>query len=107
MRQPAARLGDPTDHEGCFIITGFDDVLIGGQPAARVGDTQTCPLVTEAGVPHVGGDITTGSATVFIGGANAARVGDLCSCTMGPDAPPGTPGIPNTIASGLESVEIG
>jgi hypothetical protein len=64
-------------------------------------------LVTEANTPHVGGDIITGSATVFIGGEQAARKGDLCTCTMGPEAPPGTPGIPNAIAEGLDSVEIG
>jgi uncharacterized Zn-binding protein involved in type VI secretion len=44
-------------------------VLIGGQPAARVGDMAVC-----AGGPDV---IALGSATVLIGGMMAARLGDL------------------------------
>lgn len=44
-------------------------VLIGGMPAARVGDMCAC-----AGPPD---SIVKGSATVMIGGAPAARMGDL------------------------------
>ncbi|MER3458839.1 MAG: hypothetical protein C4309_09665, partial [Chloroflexota bacterium] len=36
MPQPAARMGDMTAHGG-VITVGFPMVLIGGQPAARVG----------------------------------------------------------------------
>ncbi len=43
-------------------------VLIGGQPAATLGDMCTC-----AGPPD---SIVKGSATVFIGGKPAARQGD-------------------------------
>jgi uncharacterized Zn-binding protein involved in type VI secretion len=43
-------------------------VLIGGQPAARVGDMATC-----VGPPD---SIAAGSATVLIGGQPAARIGD-------------------------------
>jgi uncharacterized Zn-binding protein involved in type VI secretion len=43
-------------------------VLIGGQPAATVGDMCTC-----AGPPD---SIILGSQTVFIGGKPAARMGD-------------------------------
>ena len=44
-------------------------VLIGGQPAARVGDMCVC-----VGPPDV---IALGSFTVLIGGQPAARMGDI------------------------------
>jgi uncharacterized Zn-binding protein involved in type VI secretion len=44
------------------------NVLIGNQPAARVGDLLIC-----TGPPDT---IVKGSTTVFIGGMPAARVGD-------------------------------
>jgi uncharacterized Zn-binding protein involved in type VI secretion len=94
MPLPAARLGDPTAHGG-VIVAGFPTVLIGGQPAARMGDMHTCPLATPAvpPVPHVGGPIAMGSPTVLIGGQPAARVGDPVTCVGPPDAilPPGCP----------------
>lgn len=95
MSKPAARVGDPTAHGG-VITVGAPTVLIGGQPAARMGDMHTCPIVTAAG-PHVGGPINTGSATVLIGGQPAARVGDIATCT----------GPPDTIAMGCPTVLIG
>ena len=50
------------------------------QPAARVSDMHTCPMVTGV-VPHVGGPILPpGCPTVLIGGMPAARVGDLAGC---------------------------
>jgi uncharacterized Zn-binding protein involved in type VI secretion len=78
---PAARLGDfhqcpmvtpgvpPIPHVG-GPVTGpcMPTVLIGGQPAAKVGDMLTC-----VGPPDA---IVKGSATVMIGGVPAARVGD-------------------------------
>jgi uncharacterized Zn-binding protein involved in type VI secretion len=98
MSGPAARLGDPTLHGG-VITTGFPQVLIGGQPAARLGDMHTCPMVTPGTppVPHVGGPITLGSATVLIGGQPAARLGDMATC-VGP---------PDMVAAGCPSVIIG
>ena len=91
---PAARLGDMTAHGG-VVTVGFPQVLIGGQPAARLGDMHTCPMVTPGTppVPHVGGPIVKGSATVLIGGQPAARVGDMATCTGPPDTiiPPGCP----------------
>ena len=63
---PAARLGDPTDHGGTIgpEVTGTAaQVNIGGQPAACQGDPQTCPM-TDGAKPHVGGIITKGSSTV-------------------------------------------
>ena len=106
MGMPAARMSDETAHGGT-IITGERTVLIGGMFAARVGDSQTCPLSTEAGLPHVGGAITSGSQTVYIGGKGAARVGDACDCTLAPDAPEGAEGVPNAIATGQMTVLVG
>lgn len=57
-----------------------------GQPAARLTDLHTCPMVTGV-VPHVGGPISgPGAPTVLIGGLPAARVGDLAVCVGPPDA---------------------
>ena len=96
MGQPAARVGDLTAHGGIIIPPGAPTVLIGGAPAARVGDMHTCPMVTGL-VPHVGGLIVKGSVTVKIGGMPAARVGDMATC-VGP---------PDTIAAGCPTVLIG
>ena len=84
MGQPAARLGDPTSHGG-VITVGFPMVLIGGQPAARMGDMHTCPMF-DGPKPHVGGPITKGSATVLIGNMPAARMGDMAQCVGPPDS---------------------
>lgn len=78
---PAARLTDfhecpmedpapvPVPHVGGPITgPGEPTVLIGGLPAARVGDMLIC-----VGPPDA---IVKGSATVMIGGIPAARVGD-------------------------------
>lgn len=82
---PAARMGDSTSHGGTIVV-GFPMVLIGGQPAARVGDMHACPMVTGV-VPHVGGPIMPpGSPTVLIGGMPAARLGDMATCTGPPDS---------------------
>ena len=76
---PAARVGDMhtcpmvsgvVPHVGGPILPpGCPTVLIGGMPAARVGDLAVC-----AGGPDV---IALGSLTVTIGGQPAARLGDL------------------------------
>src|SRR5215813_7303008 len=97
---PAARMGDATAHGG-VIVGGFPMVLIGGQPAARVGDMHTCPQQTPAvpPVPHVGGPILPpGGPTVLIGGMPAARMGDLATC-VGPG--------PDSIVGGCPTVLIG
>ncbi|WP_452598740.1 PAAR domain-containing protein [Pontimicrobium sp. MEBiC01747] len=78
MGAPAARI---TDMHVCPMVTGVvphvggpilpagePTVLIGGLPAARVGDMATC-----VGPPD---SIILGSTTVLIGGAPAARLGD-------------------------------
>lgn len=75
---PAARVGDMhvcpmitvlVPHVGGPVLPpGTPTVLIGGMPAACVGDMATC-----VGPPDV---IAMGSATVMIGGKPAARMGD-------------------------------
>ncbi|EEE35910.1 conserved hypothetical protein [Rhodobacteraceae bacterium KLH11] len=72
-------------------------VLIGGQPAWRVGvDFHTCPLFNGV-VPHVGGTVAMGSTSVKIMGSFAARQGDQV-VEAGP---------PNAIAKGEMTVLIG
>ncbi len=79
MGQPAARL---SDMHVCPMVTGVVPhvggpilppcavtVLIGGLPAARVGDMAVC-----VGPPDV---IALGSLTVLIMGQPAARMGDM------------------------------
>ena len=87
MPGPAARLGDMTAHGGTVTV-GCPSVLIGGMPAACVGDMHVCPMVCPAppAIPHVGGPITMGVNTVMIGGKPAATVGSMCTCTGPPDS---------------------
>jgi uncharacterized Zn-binding protein involved in type VI secretion len=75
----AARVGDPTGHPGAISGPGVATVLIGGRPAAVVGDTHTCAMPPLAG-PHPTSTIVKGSKTVFIGGRPAARVRDIAGC---------------------------
>ncbi len=77
---PAARIGDmhvcpmvtpglpPIPHVGGPVLMGAPTVLIGGVPAARVGDMATC-----VGPPDT---IAMGSTTVMICNVPAARMGD-------------------------------
>jgi len=87
MGKPAARLGDSTAHGG-VITVGCPTVLIGGAPAARVGDMHVCPMLNPGTPPppHVGGPISLGSAGVMIGGMPAARMGDMATCSGPPDS---------------------
>ncbi len=75
---PASRLGD---NHVCPMVTGIvphvggpiagpcaPNVLIGGMPAARIGDMLVC-----VGPPDV---IAMGSTSVLIAGSPAARLGD-------------------------------
>jgi len=86
-------------HGGAITGPGAPNVMIGGMPAARVGDMHACPMVNPAPVPppHVGGPIQMGSMTVKIGGMQAARQGDMCVCS----------GPPDSIAMGCPTVLIG
>ncbi len=77
---PSARIGDmhtcpmatpgtpPVPHVGGPITVGAPTVIIGGVPAARVGDMAIC-----VGPPDT---IAMGSTSVMIGGMPAARIGD-------------------------------
>lgn len=77
----AARVGDmhtcpmttgTVPHVGGPVMPpGEATVMIGGQPAAKVGDMCTC-----SGPPDT---IVAGSSTVMIGGMPAARQGDSTS----------------------------
>ena len=84
MSKPAARIGDmhvcpmvtpgtpPVPHVGGPISgPGVPTVLIGGKPAAVLGDMCVC-----TGPPDT---ITLGSTGVLIGGKPAARMGDMCA----------------------------
>lgn len=77
---PAARVGDPTGHPGVIAGPGVALVLIGGMPAAVLGDNHVCSFPPPAG-PHPPTPIVKGSATVLIGGRPAARMGDLAGCS--------------------------
>jgi uncharacterized Zn-binding protein involved in type VI secretion len=88
----AARLGDPTAHPGVISGPGVSTVLIGGTPAAVMGDTHTCSFPPPP--QHPPSAIVAGSSTVLIGGRPAARVGDLAACGA-------------TVVSGAWTVEIG
>ncbi|MCB5187024.1 PAAR domain-containing protein [Methylobacillus caricis] len=88
MSAPAARQGDVIIFRQpgpamSHISSGSATVMIGGLPAACVGD---------AGV-H-GDTIASGSSTVLIGGRPAARIGDITSTG-------------NFIGSGCPNVLIG
>lgn len=75
----AARVGDLTEHPGIIAGPGVLTVLIGGAPAAVLGDKHICALPPLAG-PHPASTIVEGSKTVLIGGSPAARVGDMSGC---------------------------
>jgi uncharacterized Zn-binding protein involved in type VI secretion len=77
---PAARVGDPTGHPGVIAGPGAPLVLIGGMPAAVLGDNHVCSFPPPAG-PHPPTPIVKGSTTVLIGGRPAARMGDLAGCS--------------------------
>ena len=79
MGAPAARItdmhvcpqvipGGPPHVGGPILPPGEPTVLIGGLPAAKVGDMAVC-----TGPPD---SIAAGSGTVLIGGMPAARLGD-------------------------------
>ena len=105
---PAALVPTPVPHPAmplAIIPPGCPTVLIGGQPAARLGD-QTAPCTLASCVPGGPGVIAKGSATVTIGGQPAARVGDLTShtaCVAPIPSPEGNvqaPGCPTVLIGG-------
>lgn len=80
---PAARITDmhvcpkvepgPVPHVGGPTTSGESTVIIGFQPAARVGDSLLCVG------PGVSDSISQGESTVIIGNKPAARLGDSTS----------------------------
>lgn len=75
----AVRVTDTTNHGGTVIGPGVATVLIGGMPAAILGDNHVCSLPPNSHQPTASPFIQ-GSATVMIGGMPALRVGDTCVC---------------------------
>lgn len=75
----AARVGDISNHGGTITGPGVATVLIGGMPAAVVGDLHTCALPPSGHQPTVS-PFPAGSATVLIGGRPAVRITDACIC---------------------------
>jgi uncharacterized Zn-binding protein involved in type VI secretion len=63
--QAAARKGD-TDDQGSAIVQGSSNVFINGKPAVTVGDRTGC-----------GGIVVGGASNVFVNGKPLARAGDL------------------------------
>ncbi len=94
MPFPAARVGDTTATGDAITGPGVPTVLIGGQPAAVMGDLVSGVACT--------GSITMGSPTVLIGGRPAARV---TSIVVGTNPITGVP-ISTTIALGQPKVVI-
>jgi uncharacterized Zn-binding protein involved in type VI secretion len=76
---PAARITDPSGHPGIITGPGVPNVLIGGLPAAVLGDLHTCAMPPLAG-PHPPTPLVKGSVTVLIGGRPAVRLGDMSGC---------------------------
>ena len=77
-----------------------------GQPAARVGDMHTCPMVDPGPKPHVGGAVLPpGSLNVLIGGQPAARVGDKALCAGPPDIV--AKGSMRVLINGLSAARMG
>ncbi len=75
----AARMGDTTTHGGTIVGPGVATVLIGGKPAAVMGDTHVCSLPPNGHQPTTS-PFPSGSATVLISGRPALRVTDACAC---------------------------
>ncbi|MBW9413075.1 flagellar biosynthesis protein FlgH [Enterobacter hormaechei] len=84
MGQPAARATiDVSAHSGP-IQSGSPDVIIGGFPAARKGDTLSCST-------HGSGIIVGCSGTVFVNGMPLARQGDKTKCDVSGSPAPAIP----------------
>jgi len=108
MGQPAARLGDTTQHGSPLLGKCAMKTLIGNKPAWRIGDSHTCPIPNApppagTGNPH-GPGITTppGAVTVLIENQPAARVGDIvnepaANVPLPPPNPIMPPGCPTVL----------
>jgi uncharacterized Zn-binding protein involved in type VI secretion len=89
---PAARISDTTVHGGAVVGPGVPTVLMGGLPAAVLGDLHACVIPPPGHVPST--PFVVGSASVLVGGRPALRVGDPAGCGA-------------TVAIGLPTVIIG
>jgi uncharacterized Zn-binding protein involved in type VI secretion len=76
---PAARVGDVSTHGGTIVGPGVSVVLVGGMPAAVVGDMHVCALPPTGHQPTAS-PFPAGSATVFISGRPAVRTTDTAIC---------------------------
>ncbi|GAA5165551.1 PAAR domain-containing protein [Ornithinimicrobium tianjinense] len=74
-----ARVGDTTSHGGVVVGPGVSTVLVGGLPAATVGDVVLCPGLAHPALPGPQ-PVVRGSATVLVGGRPVARTGDPLAC---------------------------
>ena len=92
---PSARIGDLTATGDVITGPGMATVLIGGKPAACVGDLVAGTFMT--------GAIMAGSATVMIGGRPAARVTGVVN---GVNNQTGVPAA-STLVMGAPNVLIG
>lgn len=88
----AARITDKTGHPGVITGPGLASVLIGGLPAAVLGDMHACSFPPPAVHPPT--PLAKGSGSVLVGGRPAVRMGDLAGC--------GSP-----VVSGCTSVMVG
>lgn len=90
---PAARVTDTTGHPGSVTGPGVSTVLIGGMPAAVLGDMHACAFPPPASHPPT--PFTKGSGTVLIGGRPSLRLGDVAGCGA-----PIVVGLPTVIVGG-------
>lgn len=75
----AARVGDISNHGGTLVGPGVSTVLIGGKPAAVLGDSHLCVLPPISHQPTAS-IFPLGSTTVLIAGKPALRTSDACLC---------------------------
>ncbi len=75
----AVRITDATTHGGTVVGPGEPTVLVGGIPAAVLGDNHACSLPPNVHQPTIG-PFPAGSAKVLIGGKPALRLGDTSAC---------------------------
>lgn len=105
---PPAPVPTPVPHPALplpLVSSGVPTVLIGGLPAAVLGD-MTTPCTLPGCVPGGPGLVVQGSASVLIGGRPAARVNDMTShpsCVAPIPSPTGQilpPGCPTVLVGG-------
>lgn len=90
----AARLLEPTDHQGFITGPGATKTRINGRAAVRITDQHSCPFPPPPAAPHPPSKIMKGSTSVRIEGQGAARKDDTVGCTA-------------SIATGSPDVNIG